>query len=82
MDPQAWVVPGGPAPVVLFEDVTSVSVTLRPKDYAGETFPRPQLENRNRTISPESAFQLNQKVDFGSNHFIKSPKMNTTCSLN
>ena len=31
----AYVVPGGVAPVMLFEDVTSVSVTLTPKDYPG-----------------------------------------------
>jgi hypothetical protein len=31
----AYLVPGGVAPVMLFEDVTSVSVTLTPKDYPG-----------------------------------------------
>ena len=31
----AYVVPGGVAPVMLFEDVTSVSITLTPKDYPG-----------------------------------------------
>ncbi|CAL1162364.1 unnamed protein product, partial [Cladocopium goreaui] len=38
IDPQAaYVVPGGVAPVMLFEDVTSVSVTLTPKDYPGNS---------------------------------------------
>eukprot|EP00435_Cladocopium_sp_Y103_P035879 s629_g9.t1 len=38
IDPQAaYVVPGGVAPVLLFEDVTSVSITLTPKDYPGNS---------------------------------------------